>query len=169
MYCHSFCGSLLLRKIAPFPNPRGEGFSETFSYLAVHHHGVYSALTWPEASISCFTFGSPLVGSSQFVEVFGQLVGRSVRAVYGKEIVPSVPPSFLRFQHVTPAVWLRPKQQPHLELYPSGLTRPFGSRNIFPDHMMRNNNTTLGAAIAELDFVLGGAEDGGLLENRIEE
>lgn len=131
--------------------------------------GVYSALTWPEASISCFTFGSPLVGSSQFVEVFGQLVGRSVRAVHGKEIVPSVPPSFLRFQHVTPAVWLRPEQQPHLELYASGLTHPFGSRNIFPDHMMRNNNTTLEAAIAELDFVLGGAEDGGSLENRKEE
>jgi len=113
---------------------------------------VHAALTWPEASISCFTFGSPSVGSSQFVKIFEQLVGRRIRAVHGRDIVPSVPPDFLRFQHVAPAVWLHPGQMPRLEVFTTGFERPIGKRGII-DHMMRNYNATLEAAIAELHHV----------------
>jgi hypothetical protein len=110
---------------------------------------LWCTLTWPEASISCHTFGSPLVGNSDFVSVWRQIIGHRIRAVHDNDIVPSIPPDFLRFQHVTPAVWLRPCRASHLELHLTGLTR-IGMRGLC-SHMMRKYNCTLEMAIRQLE------------------
>jgi hypothetical protein len=85
---------------------------------------LWASYSWPEASISCYTFGSPLVGCTDFVEVWRQAVGCRIRAVNGSDVVPSIPPGFFNYAHVKPGVWLRPGEQNALELEYGKFKRP---------------------------------------------
>ncbi|KIZ06147.1 Lipase [Monoraphidium neglectum] len=53
-----------------------------------------------------FTFGSPRVGNGEFAAFFVRHVAESWRFTHGRDIVPSVPPTYMGFRHVAREVWL---------------------------------------------------------------
>jgi len=56
-------------------------------------------------TVSCYTYGSPRVGNSQFCKLFNSSNITSVRIVNDMDPVPSLPWA-IRFQHVDGIVWL---------------------------------------------------------------
>ena len=56
---------------------------------------AWAAVEYPDADISCITFGSPRVANKVFGKAFNALVGTSLRLVHGFDPVPALPPSLM--------------------------------------------------------------------------
>lgn len=57
----------------------------------------------PDKDVSCYTFGSPKVGNSDFVKFYNKLVPQTYRFVNGVDIVPNLPPDIpllVDYEHV---------------------------------------------------------------------
>lgn len=52
------------------------------------------------------TFGSPRVGNAVFAAWFEREIASSWRFTHNRDIVPSVPPGYMGFQHVSREVWV---------------------------------------------------------------
>mmetsp|Transcript_14208 Transcript_14208/g.37705 ORF Transcript_14208/g.37705 Transcript_14208/m.37705 type:complete len:505 (-) Transcript_14208:62-1576(-) len=60
-----------------------------------------------------WTYGSPRVGNAKFALFVEKLLShRSMRMTHHKDIVPSLPPEYLGFHHVSREVWQHPMQLP---------------------------------------------------------
>jgi hypothetical protein len=66
---------------------------------------LYFKCKYPEADISCITFGSPRAGSNQFTKLFNDNIDNSYRFVNDNDPVPCVPSAW-RFKHVKGCQWL---------------------------------------------------------------
>lgn len=51
----------------------------------------WAALQWPQADISCITFGAPVVGNTAFSKLSAWLVGLSYRGIYRLDPLPGMP------------------------------------------------------------------------------
>eukprot|EP00887_Chlorella_sp_A99_P003551 scaffold7.g3551.t1 len=58
------------------------------------------------SDVRVFTFGSPRVGNSIFAEWFRREIALHYRFTHNRDIVPSVPPSYMGFHHVSREIWL---------------------------------------------------------------
>jgi triacylglycerol lipase len=57
----------------------------------------------PGKEVSCYTFGSPKVGNSDFVKFYNQMVPQTYRFVNGVDMVPNLPPDIpllVDYEHV---------------------------------------------------------------------
>ena len=66
---------------------------------------LYFKCKYPEAEISCITFGSPRAGCSEFAKLFNENIDESYRFVNDNDPVPCVPLAW-RFKHVKGCKWL---------------------------------------------------------------
>lgn len=66
---------------------------------------LYFKCKYPEAEISCITFGSPRAGCSEFAKLFNDNIEESYRFVNDNDPVPCVPLAW-RFKHVKGCKWL---------------------------------------------------------------
>lgn len=66
---------------------------------------LYFKCKYPEAEISCITFGSPRAGCSEFANLFNNNIEESYRFVNDNDPVPCVPLAW-RFKHVKGCQWL---------------------------------------------------------------
>lgn len=66
---------------------------------------LYYKYKYPEITVSCITFGSPRVGSKQFVDIFNNKIDNSYRFVNDNDPVPCIPTAW-RFMHVKGCQWL---------------------------------------------------------------
>ncbi|KAK9813912.1 hypothetical protein WJX73_004505 [Symbiochloris irregularis] len=86
---------------------------------------AWAALQWSKADVRCITFGSPRVANRSFKRAFHSLVGCSLRLVYGRDPVPTLPPSIAYHHvqgaiHITPAGLIKLRSRPwHYKLVPS--------------------------------------------------
>lgn len=63
-----------------------------------------------------YTFGSPRVGDAAFVAAYSQLAPRIHRVVAGEDIVTTVPPSLLGFEHIGKLRTLATAEHPHFPM-----------------------------------------------------
>lgn len=56
-------------------------------------------------NVNVYTYGSPRVGNTIFKDFFNNMVNESVRVTHNRDIVPSVPPQYVGFHHVSREVW----------------------------------------------------------------
>lgn len=56
--------------------------------------------------VRLFTFGSPRVGNAIFAQWFEQMITSHWRFTHNRDIVPSVPPGYMGFYHLSREVWL---------------------------------------------------------------
>tara|TARA_B100000242_G_C43044674_1_gene487524 strand:+ start:661 stop:1683 length:1023 start_codon:yes stop_codon:yes gene_type:complete len=66
---------------------------------------LYFKCKYPEAEVSCITFGSPRAGSKEFTRLFNNNIEESYRFVNDNDPVPCVPLAW-RFKHVKGCQWL---------------------------------------------------------------
>lgn len=66
---------------------------------------LYFKCKYPEAEVSCITFGSPRAGCSEFTKLFNDNIEESYRFVNDNDPVPCVPLAW-RFKHVKGCKWL---------------------------------------------------------------
>ncbi len=59
-----------------------------------------TSLGFPVGSVSCFTFGSPRVGTKKFVDSFNKGIQQSVRTVNAVDPVTMIPTLFMGYRHV---------------------------------------------------------------------
>ena len=59
----------------------------------------------PRSKMTVYHFGSPRVGNDGFASFYKDLVPHTFRLVNERDIVPSLPPQFLKFHHVATEVW----------------------------------------------------------------
>ena len=59
----------------------------------------------PPPPVRLFTFGSPRVGNAAFAAFVGRATAASVRVTHNRDIVPSVPPTWVGFHHAAREAW----------------------------------------------------------------
>lgn len=59
----------------------------------------------PPPPIRLFTFGSPRVGNAAFASFVDRATATSVRVTHNRDIVPSVPPTWVGFHHLATEAW----------------------------------------------------------------
>ena len=59
----------------------------------------------PPPPIRLFTFGSPRVGNAAFASFVERSTSASVRVTHNRDVVPSVPPTWVGFHHVATEAW----------------------------------------------------------------
>ncbi|KAK9814603.1 hypothetical protein WJX72_008506 [[Myrmecia] bisecta] len=65
---------------------------------------MWATIQWPEADVTCVTFGSPQTGNTDWARAYRTYVGRQYRFVYKKDVVPALPPVD-SYSHVDNGTW----------------------------------------------------------------
>lgn len=56
--------------------------------------------------VRVFTFGSPRVGNSIFAEWYRQTIPQNFRFTHNRDMIPSLPPTYMGFSHIAQEIWL---------------------------------------------------------------
>ena len=65
-----------------------------------------ASLRMANGSTDLYTYGSPRVGNTAFVEFVESLPGGNYRLTHSADPVPLLPPSVLGYRHLSPEYWL---------------------------------------------------------------
>lgn len=65
-----------------------------------------SSLRFAHGTVDLYTYGSPRVGNTVFVEYIESLPGANYRLTHDADPVPLLPPSILGYRHTSPEYWL---------------------------------------------------------------